>query len=65
MKLFLFLFFCCLHNSVSFRKYTLIRNKINNTNETLMNYTIIKNQKQNTTKIDFTDEHMRQALLLF
>ena len=59
----IFLFFCFLiHNSISFRKYTNIRKRINSINETLYD---MKNKKQNITKIEFTDEHMKRALLLF
>lgn len=60
MKIFLFFYFFV--NSISFRKYTNIRKKINSINETLYG---MKNKKQNITKIEFTDEHMKRALLLF
>lgn len=67
MKIFLFLFFCFyfLPNTNCFLKYTVIRKKINNTNETVMNYTTIKKTKNVTKKIIFTDEHMKRALSLF
>jgi hypothetical protein len=59
MKIFLFFYFFV--NSFSFRKYTIVK-RINSINETLYS---MKNKKQNITKIEFTDEHMKRALLLF
>jgi hypothetical protein len=59
MKIFLFFYFFV--NSISFRKYTIVK-RINSINETLYG---MKNKKQNITKIEFTDEHMKRALLLF
>jgi hypothetical protein len=59
MKIFLFFYFFV--NSFSFRKYTIVK-RINSINETLYG---MKNKKQNITKIEFTDEHMKRALLLF
>ena len=65
MKIFLFFYVCFfLTNSISFRKYTIVK-RINSVNETIVNYLTIKNKKQNITKIEFTDEHMKRALLLF